>query len=83
MPLHNHSGSSGSAGNHRHSIQCWGWSGADNTVSSFYSQRYQLVGYTDYAGNHTHNIYINSTGSNQAHNNLQPYISVYMWQRTT
>ena len=26
--------------------------------------------------------YVSSTGSSQAHNNLQPYVTVYMWKRT-
>lgn len=33
------------------------------------------------AGNHSHTITINSTGNNQSHNNLQPYISIYIWKR--
>ena len=33
-------------------------------------------------GNHSHTVTINNTGSNTAHNNLQPYISCYIWCRT-
>lgn len=34
------------------------------------------------AGTHTHTITVNSAGSSTAHNNIQPYISVYIWRRT-
>ena len=36
----------------------------------------------NFNSNHTHIVTINNTGSNQPHNNIQPYISVYMWKRT-
>ena len=32
------------------------------------------------SGSHSHTI--NNTGGNEAHNNMQPYLSVYMWKRT-
>lgn len=34
----------------------------------------------DSAGSHIHTI--NSKGGGQAHSNMQPYLSVYMWKRT-
>lgn len=34
------------------------------------------------AGEHSHAITINNSGGGQAHNNMQPYLSVYMWKRT-
>ena len=37
---------------------------------------------TNTTGNHSHTININNTGSSQSHNNMQPYLTVYMWKRT-
>lgn len=31
---------------------------------------------------HSHNLTINNIGDNTAHNNIQPYIAVYIWRRT-
>lgn len=41
-----------------------------------------VVGTTNNSGNHTHTITIGNTGNNNAHNNMQPYYTCYMWHRT-
>lgn len=40
------------------------------------------VGKTDSDGSHSHSMNLNNTGGGAAHNNMQPYLSVYMWTRT-
>lgn len=34
-------------------------------------------------GAHTHSVSIGNTGSGQSHNNIQPYLTVYMWKRVS
>lgn len=87
LPSHNHSASTNTTGEHSHSVQCNAphndpvWS--NGNILGRAETKYGINSYTtSNSGNHTHNIVINSTGEGQAHNNLQPYISCYIWQRT-
>ena len=86
LPSHNHSASTNTTGEHSHSVQCNAphndpvWSSGN--ILGRAETKYGINSYTtSNSGNHTHNIVINSTGEGQAHNNLQPYISCYIWQR--
>ena len=48
-----------------------------------YNWNFSHFAYTNTAGSHSHSVYgsIYNAGDNQAHNNMMPYLAVYMWQR--
>lgn len=78
MPSHNHT----QAG-HSHNVWTNYISGSDSSYASTAdngngSNNFWRSGYTD-----TQTPTINNTGGSQAHNNLQPYITVYMWKRVS
>lgn len=88
IPKHSHSvsGTAASAGAHTHKL-----GRNQNTIAS--GSKYDRPndadepdkGYTSTsAGAHTHSVTgtAASSGSGGAHNNLQPYITCYMWKRT-
>ena len=55
--------------------------GAGDIVVNFYASR-SWIGATSVSGGHTHNTVIEETGQDLAHNNMPPYIAVYMYRRT-
>lgn len=86
MPSHSHSASTSGAGGHSHQIgtdkdaiystsgQCW----SVHNTSSGYTY---MNGSTSWVGDHTHGVVVNNTGGNGSHNNMPPYLSVYVWKR--
>ena len=84
LPAHNHTASTNTTGNHTHGYDTYNFNSNDgrNGASSQERKQPHVYWQTSTSGNHSHNVIINNTGSNQPHNNLQPYISVYMWKRT-
>ena len=84
LPAHNHTASTNTTGNHTHQFQLYGPNGDThlNFPSDYDTNYARNKGTTLSAGNHSHTININNTGSSQSHNNMQPYLTVYMWKRT-
>lgn len=89
LPSHGHSASTNTTGNHTHTHPGWqmGEGIRHQDGCSAIPQRGDQGGYNgtytfSTAGNHSHTITVNNTGSSQSHNNMQPYLAVYMWKRT-
>ena len=82
MPKHAHSGTISTSGKHSHGIQTGNNTDAPYNMVSTQANKNNTTRYTQDAGEHNHTVTISNIGDNNVHNNMQPYTTVYMWQRT-
>ena len=94
IPSHSHSFTTNGAGGHNHSGLYWtgstpiALSGYNATTSGYrtgYSSGSVNPGYmvTGWAGDHSHSGTTSSYGSTWGHNNMPPYLAVYVWKRVS
>jgi len=75
MPVHTHSGTTGSAGAHAHTYQGHGGGSSKNGCCTPWDS--PLTRSTSTAGAHVHSLTIDSAGNGEAHTNVQPSVALH------
>lgn len=97
IPEHSHSATTNNSGGHSHTFAIksnsdelqGGYSGRAIGVPSsrWYGGRIGFINTglssntTNYSTSHTHSLTTSQSGGNEAHNNMQPYYTAYIWTR--
>ena len=80
LATHSHGAITNDAGAHTHSYSI---SRSDGDTGMLYGgSSAKGSAASSSAGAHSHTITVNSTGDGQVHNNMQPWLAVYVWKRT-
>ena len=81
---HTHTATTDTAGSHSHSTKFGNLTGGNNFFGEARNNNAGTLASSamDTAGSHSHTFTTDSTGVSGTNANLQPYVVVYMWQRT-
>lgn len=84
LPEHGHIATCSTNGEHVHTAPTYNGSGGapNGRISEVDRVNRASTVTVDKAGSHSHTISVSDTGKNLSHNNMSPYLSVYIWKRT-
>lgn len=82
LPAHSHVATIYGAGNHKHDIYVSNWQTHGGSGGAGYQAHERRWGATEEAGNHSHQISIQSTGNGEKVTFEPSYLCLYFWVRT-
>lgn len=82
LPRHTHTAHIYGSGEHKHEIKASRWETHGGSGGMGYNAQDRTWGYTETAGNHSHEITINSAGNGEKVYFEPSYLCLYFWVRT-